>query len=110
MKIFLRGQELTAIGLREEFRELSVPTRVIFPARAQPAGLSGDCGHQFFKGHQVQHAFKIIRQRDQAPSGHQMGDEGIEESDGIFRGDVIVERLWEEQGLGAIDPGTMIHA
>ncbi len=35
---------------------------------------------------------------------------GIEEADGIFRGDIIVERLREGQGLGAIDPGTMIHA
>jgi len=37
-------------------------------------------------------------------------DKGIQETHGIFSRDIIVERFREEQRLGAIQAGAMIHA
>jgi hypothetical protein len=40
----------------------------------------------------------------------QRADKGVKEANGVFGGDVIFEAFREEQGLGAIQAGAMIHA
>lgn len=37
-------------------------------------------------------------------------DEGVEKTDGIFGGDVILQPFGKQQRLGAIQSGAMIHA
>jgi hypothetical protein len=40
----------------------------------------------------------------------QAGDEGVEETDGVFGGDIILQPFGKEQRLGAVQSGAMVHA
>jgi hypothetical protein len=63
-----------------------------------------------------------IRRRDaSAPRQHngfvktervqiERGNEGVEEARGVFGGDVIFQPFGEEQRLGPVQSGAMIHA
>jgi hypothetical protein len=37
-------------------------------------------------------------------------NEGIEETHGIFRGDIILQRFGKEKRLGAVQARAMVHA
>jgi hypothetical protein len=40
----------------------------------------------------------------------QRADEGVQETRGVFGGDVILQPFGKEQGLGPVQAGAMIHA
>jgi hypothetical protein len=40
----------------------------------------------------------------------QRADEGVQETRGVFGGDVILQPFGKEQGLGTVQAGAMIHA
>ena len=105
---------------------VAVPGKFISGIVWLPASraLSTHRGHQFLKVQiTIEIQFEQRRRVVRRPAGIgtpglgetqrvqvQRADEGIQETHGIIGRDVILQRLGEQNSLGAIDSATVVHA